>query len=216
MSQATVFDGISGQFDIEYNYRRGQKQYTNGKLRLFSSPFGRAASARPYASASAVGPLLMISPYASGGAAALVASTTGYGASGGIYSPNGPSGGISYIGSPSLAGDAPALLQISYVGPMATGASRNGDVPYAAISLLPDQYYAPLITSPRDRVRQLLRTHNTQARSNGHRKQLPIAWGQPITCRSHWSMISFSSDGAGFSSAQEPTNIGLVRNDCSS
>ena len=96
-----------------------------------------------YAAASGVGPLLMISPYASGGALATVASGSGFGASGGKFGPNGASGGISYFGNPSLAGDAPAQLQISYVGPFSSGLGP-GEVPKVAISLLPDQWYQPL------------------------------------------------------------------------
>ena len=77
----------------------------------------------------------MISPYASGGALAIVASTTGYGASGGKYNPNGANGGVSYWGSPSLAGEAPALLQISFQGP---SEAPDGPTPATAVSLLPD------------------------------------------------------------------------------
>ena len=146
MSQATVFDGLTGQFDIQYSYRRAQKFYTNGKLRLFAQPFGHTGSVRPYAAASSVGPLLLISPYASGGGTILTASTTGFGASPQI-GPLGASSGISYWGNPSIAGDAPALLQISYVGPFAAGATGAGLVPDTIVSLLPDSNYRPFVNA---------------------------------------------------------------------
>src|ERR1017187_7749989 len=85
----------------------------------------------------------MITPYASGGANILGARGAGFG---GVQQ---ASGGVQYFGAPSLAGDAPALLQISYVGPAPKGASQTGTVPYIAVSLLPDQHYQPLITAAR-------------------------------------------------------------------
>lgn len=81
MSQPTVFDILSGQVDLEYDYFRGKQSWCNVRLLLFTMPFGHTASARPYAAASGVGPLLMISPYASGGGNILTASATGFGAS---------------------------------------------------------------------------------------------------------------------------------------
>lgn len=112
-TSATTFDVLSGLAAVKYSYRKEEQFWTEVELQLFTEPLGRTAAPRVYAAASGVGPLLMISPYASGGALAIVASTTGYGASGGKYNPNGANGGVSYWGSPSLAGEAPALLQIS-------------------------------------------------------------------------------------------------------
>lgn len=145
-SQATVFDCLSGQCDVDYSFRREQQDWTHIKMRVFSQPLGRRAAPRVYAAASGVGPLLMISPYGSGGGNILTASATGFGASPQL-GPTGASSGITYFGSPSLAGDAPAQLQISYVGPLPRTASNQGVVPYVAVSLLPDQYYQPLITA---------------------------------------------------------------------
>ena len=142
-SQATTFDVLSIQVDVNYDYWKENQYWTSVTMRVFTEPLGRTAGPRVYAAASGVGPLLMISPYASGGALATVASGTGFGASGGKFGPNGASGGISYFGNPSLAGDAPAQLQISYVGPFSSGLGP-GEVPKVAISLLPDQYYQPL------------------------------------------------------------------------
>ncbi len=143
VTQPTIFDAISGELDVKYKFREEEQFWCTAELKLFAQPLGRTAGPRPYAAASGVGPLLMISPYASGGALAIGASTqagvAGYGGQ------QQPSGGVFYAGAPSLAGDAAALLQISYVGPLPTGASLNGVVPYAAVSLLPDQYYQPLI-----------------------------------------------------------------------
>lgn len=144
MSQATTFDLISSQFDVEYNYRRGQKFYTTGKLRLFSLPFGRTAGPRIYAAASGYGPLLMITPYTASGTLAIGASTqAGVAGFGGRQ--QGASSGIFYSGSPSLAGDAPALLQIAFAGPSQSAASRQ--IPISAVSLLPDKLYVPLLVA---------------------------------------------------------------------
>ena len=93
MSQATVFTSITGELSIKYNYRRQERFWLQADLKLFTNPFGHTAAPRAYASASAVGPLLLISPYSNSGALAITASTTGYGASGGVYGPNGASGG---------------------------------------------------------------------------------------------------------------------------
>ena len=142
VANATTFDLLSGQVDIDYSYRKEGQFWTEVTMRAFVQPFGRTAAPRPYASASAVGPLLLVSPYASGAAPAIVASSTGYGASGGVYGPNGASGGISYWGSPSLAGDAPALLQVAFQGP---SEAPDGPTPATAVSLLPDANYYPLI-----------------------------------------------------------------------
>ena len=143
-SQATTFDLIGGQFDIEYDYRKAQKFYVEGKLRLFAEPFGRTASPRFYAAASGIGPLLMISPYTSAGASGIGATTVG-GVAGAGGQPAGPSTGIFYA-SPGLQGDAPAVLQLSYAGPQPTGATNAGAIPYMAMSVLPDNTYQPLIT----------------------------------------------------------------------
>lgn len=145
-SQATTFDLLSGLAAIKYSYRKEGQAWTEVELQLFTQPLGRTAGPRPYAAASGVGPLLMISPYASGGALAVAPSSSGFGGSPGAFGPNGASGGISYFGSPSLAGDAPAQLQISWVGPLPVGAGGRGAVPCAAVSLLPDPFYQPLIT----------------------------------------------------------------------
>lgn len=142
----TRFDLLSGQLDPDYNYWREQGGWTHCKLRLFTQPLGHSASPRPYAVASGVGPLLMISPYASSGALAIGPSTQG-GVTGFGGQQQGASSGVFYPGSPSLAGDAPALLQISYVGPLAPGATTPGTVPNVAVSLLPDPLYRPLISA---------------------------------------------------------------------
>jgi hypothetical protein len=147
-SQPTTFDLLSGQLDVDYDFRMEQQKWTQAKLRLFTQPLGRTAAPRTYATASGVGPLLMITPYASGGGQVIGASTqagvAGYGAGvpGGV-----PSGGIFYWGSPSLAGDAPALLQISYVGPLPNGSLDFGQIPTTILSLLPDLSYEPLYTA---------------------------------------------------------------------
>ena len=93
MSQPTVFTSITGELSIKYNYRRQERFWLQADLKLYTLPFGHTAASRPYAAASAVGPLLLISPYSNSGALAITASTTGYGASGGVYGPNGASGG---------------------------------------------------------------------------------------------------------------------------
>ena len=145
-SQPTTFDILSGQFEVEYSYWAENQLWTSGLLRIFTQPLGRTAAPRTYATASGVGPLLMISPYASSGALALGASTQA-GVAGFGGQQQGASSGVFYWGSPSLAGDGPAQLQISYVGPLPNTATNAGCVPYAAVSLLPDQYYRPLITT---------------------------------------------------------------------
>lgn len=145
-SQPTIFDSISGQFDVHYRYREDEAKWCSGDLKLFTQPFGHAGGPRSYATASGVGPLLMVTPYASGGGQAIGASTqagiAGYGA---IGQGGTPSSGVFYWGSPSLVGDAPALLQLSYAGPQPTGATNAGVVPTVAVSVLPDANYQPLI-----------------------------------------------------------------------
>lgn len=153
LSQSTTFDLQTGQFDVEYNYRASQQHWLLGKLRLFGQPFGRTPSPRVFAAASGVGPLLMISPYASGGANILGASGAGFGGQ------QQPSGGVLYAGNPSLAGDAPTMLQIGYAGPVPNGAQPFGVIPYVAVSVLPDQNYQPLITASQ------VRFHTNAARS---------------------------------------------------
>lgn len=142
LSQPTYFDLLTGELQIEYSYRKAQKAYTKAKLLTFSAPLGRTAGPRAYAAASGLGPLLMISPYASSGKLALAASAAGFGASGGIFGPNGASGGISYLGNPSLAGDAPAQLTISYQG---ASEATFGPVQSFVIAALPGPTYNPLI-----------------------------------------------------------------------
>ena len=147
-SQATTFDLLSGQADVDYSYRKEGQNWTQVTLRLFTAPLGRTAAPRLYATASGVGPLLMISPYASGGGQVIGASTqAGTAGYGGVKSGGVPSSGVFYWGSPSLAGDAPAQLQISYQAPCAPNATQVGRIPYLAMSVLPDQNYAPLITA---------------------------------------------------------------------
>jgi hypothetical protein len=148
LSQATIFDLQTGQFDVQYNYRVSQQHWLIGKLRLFGQPFGRIAAPRLYAAASGVGPLLMISPYNAGVGAGLGIGATTQGGIAGFGGVQQASGGIFYAGNPSLAGDASALLQISYVGPLPAGATESGVVPTVAVSLLPDNYYEPLVTMP--------------------------------------------------------------------
>lgn len=146
LSQATTFDLASGQLDIDYSYRAAQQKWLFGKLRLFAQPLGRTAQPRAYAAASGVGPLLMISPYASSTNLIIGASTqagvAGYGGQ------QQPSGGVFYPGNPSLAGDATAMLQITYAKPPPTGALGGiATIPYMAVSVLPDQTYIPLYTA---------------------------------------------------------------------
>lgn len=139
MSQPTYFDLASGQFDIGYKYREQQRFWISGNLRLFSQPLGRTAAPRQYAAASGAGPLLLVSPYASSGAMILSPSAGGFGGT------QQPGGGIFYAGSPSLAGDAPTLLQINYRGPVLSAASAVTLPPYCAVSVLPDNNYHPII-----------------------------------------------------------------------
>lgn len=145
-SQATYFDGVWGQFDVAYDYRHEQQKWTFAHLRFFAAPHGRTAGPRPYAAASAVGPLLMVSPYASSGALVIGASTQA-GVSGYGGQQQGASSGIFYQGAPSLAGDAPAQLQISYAPAFQTISVGNAPVPPLAISLLPDANYRALQTT---------------------------------------------------------------------
>lgn len=145
-SQPTVFDGLSGQFDVDYSYRAEGNFWTKGKLRVFTQPFGRVAGSRSFAAASAVGPLLMMSPYASSGSLIINASAAGYGASP-QRGPTGASSGISYTGNPSLAGDATGLLQLVVTNPMPAAATSIGMMPLTAVSVLPDKNYVPLITA---------------------------------------------------------------------
>ena len=136
-SQATVWDGLSGQLDVDYDFRTEQQHWTRAKLRLFLQPLGHPGGPRPYAAASGVGPLLVVAPYASGGALSIGASTQA-GVAGFGGAPRGASTGIFYSGAPSLAGDAPAQLQIGYtVGPSTATPSIT------AVSLLPDGVYNP-------------------------------------------------------------------------
>lgn len=75
-AQPTSFDLASGQLDLEYDFRRAGGYWLAGKLRLFTQPLGRTATARLVASAAGTGPLLML-PVASpilGDANALMAA----------------------------------------------------------------------------------------------------------------------------------------------
>lgn len=145
-SQATVFDSVIGEFQVKYKYREQERHWVSGDLKLNVQPFGHVAGPRPYAAASGVGPLLMITPYASGSAQLVIGASTQAGVAGfgGIKQGGVPSSGIFYPGAPSLAGDAPALLQVSYSGPLPNTATNSGVVPYAVVSLLPDKNYQPL------------------------------------------------------------------------
>ncbi len=147
MSQATYYTLNTGTLDVEYDFReQSGAHFARCKLRLFSQPFVTPASPRFYARASGIGPVLMVSPYASDGSYAVAASTQA-GVAGFGGKPYGASTGIFYGGNPSLGGDAPTLLQISYTGPMTKGASLSSVIPYVAVSLLPDSNYQPLITA---------------------------------------------------------------------
>lgn len=146
MSQPTYFGLATGQLDVQYDYRKAQQHYVMCKLRLFAQPFGTTAAPRVYAAASALGPLLMISPYGSNGALAIAASTQA-GVAGFGGQQQGPSSGIFYGGTPTLAGDAPAIFQVSYAGPLPVGATQAGYVPQVVMALLPDQLYVPLVTA---------------------------------------------------------------------
>jgi hypothetical protein len=140
MSQPTYADILSGQVQVEYDYFKSQQAWCACKLLIFTQPFGRTVGPRPYAAASAAGPLLIISPYNSSGALAVSASTQAGAAGFGGAGYAGASGGIFYPGAPSLAGDAPAQIQLSFTSRM----SGNGSV--YAVSLLPDQNYNPYVT----------------------------------------------------------------------
>lgn len=145
LTQATLFSLSSGQCDIDYDYRKAQAHSTQCRMRLFTQPFGTTPATRFLAAASGVGPLLMISPFANGGGLAITPSTqAGIAGFGGKQQ---ASGGVFYGGNPSLAGDAPALLQVSFTGPLPVPGGTTGlsAVPYTAVSVLPDQYYQPLI-----------------------------------------------------------------------
>lgn len=171
-SQATVFDAISGELDVKYKYREDEKQWCTGELKLFTQPFGRVAGPRPYAAASAVGPLLMITPYASSGAVVIGASTQA-GVAGFGGQQQGASSGVFYSGTPSLAGDAPALLQISYAPAFQTISVGNAPVPPMAMSLLPDGNYRALQT-----------TANITAPTSG---PSPISQGSAVAGQ-YWSL----------------------------
>jgi hypothetical protein len=119
-SQPTVFDGLSGQLDILYSFRREEAKWEAGKLRLFTQPLGRPQGTRAYATASGPGPLFYLAP-------------SSYLAT--LPSP----GGVSYSGNASLAGDAPAQLVMTFMG-----ASAGAITQYAAVSVLPDANYFPL------------------------------------------------------------------------
>lgn len=145
-SQATYFDLISSQFDVEYSYRKGQVNYTSGKLRLFAQPLGRTATPRFYAAATSPGPLLMVSPRFIAGNTA-VGGVSGVGGVPPKYQWLGPtnwhagSGGMFYA-SQYLQGDVGAQLQL--IGSMPSTGQSYVQSKWA-ISLLPDDNYAPIV-----------------------------------------------------------------------
>jgi hypothetical protein len=147
MSQPTIFDGISGDFAIKYSYRKASSpaHWCDGDLKLYTMPLGHTTGPQIYATASGVGPLLMVSPYASGGALAIGASTQAGVAGFGGRPAQASSPNVFYWGAPSLAGDAPALLRLAYVGASVIGGTGNASqtLAVAAVSLLPDQNYQP-------------------------------------------------------------------------
>lgn len=151
-SQPTYYPVVTGILDIEYDYRsQSTAHFARCKLRLFSLPFVVPATPRFYAAASGVGPLLMISGYASSGANILGATTqAGVAGFGGQQQ---PSGGVFYGGAPSLGGDAPAVLQVSYAGPLPPNSTTPshmgppGMTPTIAFSVLPDAGYRPMVTA---------------------------------------------------------------------
>ena len=125
-SQPTYFDLVSGQVDIEYDYRRatGNQVILKGKLRLFAQPLARKASPRVYAVASGAGPLLLV------GATDAIAAL----------------GGTSYFGTPTygsltLDGDAAAQVVATY----SRSGINQGRGSIAAMSVLPDAGYLPMI-----------------------------------------------------------------------
>lgn len=134
-SQPTIFDAISGEFDIKYSYRKSSSSahWMDGDLKLFTMPFGHTAGPRAYAAASGVAPLLYVAPSA--------------------YLAGNPSPGhIAYAGAPSLAGDAPALLVLDYVGASSIPGLGNASqtLAVAAVSLLPDATYQPMLIMGND------------------------------------------------------------------
>lgn len=134
MSQPTYFDVLSGQVAVQYDYFVGAQAWCKVNLMIFTLPFGRTIGPRAYARASAAGPLLMISPYAVNGSPIGGASTQA-GIAGFGCAPLGGSSGVFWLGSPSLAGDAPSLLLVSATGNAGTLASA------AVLSVLPDGNY---------------------------------------------------------------------------
>lgn len=123
-SQATVFDLLSGQCDIEYSYFRGTQSWLNCKLRMFTQPLGRTAGPRAYAAASSVGPILYIAPSS-------------------YQLANVPwAGSISYVGNPGLAGDAPTelVMSVAYASAGAAGLQFTN----VLVSKLPDSTYVPM------------------------------------------------------------------------
>jgi hypothetical protein len=140
----TYFSLASGQLDVNYNYRESAQYWISVTLRLFSQPYGTAAQYRPFAAASAVGPVLLVTPYNTfqyNPAVGLTATTQNGVA--GWGNTTGASSGVFYPGNPSLAGDAPAMLRVTYGAPKAPNAAGTGYTPYAAVSWLPDGNYLP-------------------------------------------------------------------------
>lgn len=57
---ATVFDLVSGQLDLEYDYRRAQQNYLHAKLRLFAQPLGLANAPRVLATIAGTAPVMIM------------------------------------------------------------------------------------------------------------------------------------------------------------
>lgn len=150
MSQPTYYPVTTGILDVDYDFRsQSSAHFVRCRLRLFALPFVTPASPRFYAMASGIGPLLMITPYGSNGSLQTGATTingiAGFGSVPNPYHVTAPSSGVFYGGNPSLAGDAPARLQLTYVGPNQASATGTGLVPVTALSVLPDGNYQPYL-----------------------------------------------------------------------
>lgn len=80
---STTFDVIAGQFDPEFDYRRGEVNYLNGKLRVFVAPFGRTPGPRLVGTAiGSFGPVTYLPavPSIAGDAGAQIGATIAAGA----------------------------------------------------------------------------------------------------------------------------------------
>lgn len=116
-SQPTYFDLAAGQLDIQYDYRRstGAQSVLRAKLRLFSAPFGRAATSLPLTATTPAGP------------------TTVVGASVPL---------IKFVGASLLAGDAPALLAATVNANNIPGGAGSA---VTAMAVLPDAAYQAML-----------------------------------------------------------------------